>query len=334
MRLVLIVLLVVFHSLIIYGGGWEHPEGYVDIPLYGSLAGWTYSFMLESFTFISGYVWLYASLNGGGNLYHLIKKKSKRLLVPMLVFGLLYFICFMEYQTIGGAVYDVLNGAGHLWYLPMLFWCFVEAWILKQIKIDERIKLIGVALLAIFCSEFPIPFRIATSFYYLFFFYLPVLFVGKREVVYKKVMGEPRGILTTAWIAFIAAYLLIKYILHTPLPTEGLPIVNKFMVLSLNKALQLVYSTLGVSAFYLTGVALSGTSDLTAKDTLLVKLGSYCFGVYIFQQFVLKELYYNTNIPGVVGPYLLPWIGVVLALVISFVLTYLIRFTKVGRGLL
>ena len=331
MRPILIVFLVVYHAFIVYGGGWEQPIGFIDIPLYGSIAGWTYSFMLESFTFISGYVWMFTSLNGGGNLWSLVKKKSKRLLVPMLVFGILYLILFMDYQTIGSAVYSVLNGTGHLWYLPMLFWCFVEAWLLKQIKIDERIKLIVVAMLAIFFSELPIPFRIATSFYYLFFFYIPVLLVGRREEIYKKIMRQPMRLLTIAWIAFIAVYLLIKYVVHSPLSTEGLPMVNKFIVLSLNKALQLVYSTLGVSAFYLTAMVLSGTSDLTPKETLLVKIGGYCFGVYIFQQFILKGLYYNTSIPEKVGPYWLPWVGVLLALVISLFLTYLIRLTKIGR---
>ena len=66
MRPFLIVLLVVYHALIIYGGGWSQPVGYIDVPLYRNIAGWAYSFMLESFTFISGYVWFYTSQTGGG----------------------------------------------------------------------------------------------------------------------------------------------------------------------------------------------------------------------------------------------------------------------------
>ena len=271
---------------------------------------------------------------GGGSLCLLVKKKSKRLLVPMLVFGHLYFICFMEYQTMGGAVYDVLNGSGHLWYLPMLFWCFVEAWLLRQIKVDESTKLIVVALIAVFCSELPIPFRIATSFYYLFFFYLPVLLVRRREGIYMNVKKHPFGMLTISWTAFVAAFLLIKYVVSSPFSTEGFPMMNKLLVLSFNKAMQMGYSTLGVTAFYLTAVAFSGTAELTPKDTPLVKIGSYCFGVYIFQQFILKGVYFHTSVPELVGPYWLPWVGAFFALLLSFFFTYLIRLTRVGRAML
>ena len=335
MRPLLIVQLVVYHAFIVYWGGWNPPMGYKDIALYGHIAGWSYAYMLESFTFMSGYVWLYTCQQMGvGGLKSMILKKTKRLLIPMFFFGIVYFVCFMEYKSFPNALYEVLNGAGHLWYLPMLFWCFVEAWLLKQIKVDERIKLIVVALLAVFCSELPIPFRIATSFYYLFFFYLPVLLVGEREHIYKTVNKNPLRILIAAWVAFIFAFVLIRYVWQYPHSIDGMPMVHKAAMLSLNRGMQLVYSTLGVIAFYLTAVFLSKTSELTSKGTLLVKIGSYCFGVYIFQQFVLKGFYFYTSIPEIVGPYWLPWLGVALAIVISFVLTYLIRLTKVGRAIL
>ena len=332
MRPLLILLLVLFHSFIIYGGGWEEPVGFMEIPPYRNIAEWTYAFMLESFTFISGYVWLHVcDIKGTGSMISLIKNKTKRLLVPMLIFGLLYNICFMDYTSFTEVVYEVLNGAGHIWYLPMLFWCFVEAWILKHIKINEWIKITGLALLAIFCSELPIPFRIATSFYYLFFFYLPVLIVGSREAVYNKMKRCPFMKLT---MAFIAAFLIIKYVAQFPHPIDNMPIVNKFALLSINNSMQMIYSALGVMAFYLTAVVLSGSMNLISKDTYLVKIGSYCFGVYIFQQFILKGLYFNTAIPEIVGPYWLPWVGVIAALMISFVLTYMIRLTKIGRAML
>lgn len=334
-RPILIVLLVAYHSFIIYGGGWEQPVGFIEIPIYKNIVWWTYSFMLESFTFISGYVWLYTChTKGTGSLLSLIQKKAKRLLVPMLVFGLLYFICFMDYKSYTGTIYEVLNGAGHMWYLAMLFWCFVEAWILMHIKLDEHIKLLCIALLAIFCSEFPLPFRIGTSFYYLFFFYLPVLLVAKREEIYLWVKAHTFSTLSMAWIAFAASFILIRYEAHFPHLVENLTLVEKEAVLSLNKAMQMLYSILGVIAFYLTAVAISGTAEPTSRNSTLVMIGNYCFGVYIFQQFFLKWLYFDTPVPRIVGPYLLPWVGFVFALALSFASIYLIRLTKVGRAYL
>lgn len=58
-RPILIVLLVVYHAFIIYRGGWVQPVGYQDNTTYWWIASSAYSFMLEMFVFISGYVWAF-----------------------------------------------------------------------------------------------------------------------------------------------------------------------------------------------------------------------------------------------------------------------------------
>lgn len=65
----------------------------------------------------------------------------------------------------------------------------------------------------------------------------------------------------------------------------------------------------------------------------MITLGENCFGVYLFQQFVLK-LIYNSHIPQVINPVLLPWISFAVALVISLLLTISIRKTTLGKSLL
>lgn len=55
-RVVLVFLLVLYHSFIIYCGGWQEPVGFVNIPSYWWIGKGAYSIMLESFVFISGYV--------------------------------------------------------------------------------------------------------------------------------------------------------------------------------------------------------------------------------------------------------------------------------------
>ena len=66
----------------------------------------------------------------------------------------------------------------------------------------------------------------------------------------------------------------------------------------------------------------------------LVVVGNLCFGVYLFQQFILQALYYNTNMPVEIGAIATPWCGFAIALVGSLLLTWLIRVTKLGRAIL
>ena len=335
MRPVLILQLVVFHAFIIYGGGWIPPMGYRDIPLYGEFAGWTYSFMLESFTFISGFIYFYTiKQKGMQDFGTLIAKKSKRLLLPMVVFGIVYFFMFENIETGFNSLYTIISGVGHLWYLMMLFWCFVWGWLLQRIMLNNKVALGIIAFLAMFCSWMPFPFQMAKSFYYLFFFYLPVIMVDKREELAFIVKNNPLRFLMLLWGVFLFAYTIAKYIVHFPLPYNELPLFLKAMTLSLNNLVQMVYATAGTLSFYMTALLLAGGAKNTSKDAVIVKVGNYCFGIYIFQQFILKFLYYNTPIPEAVGPYALPWVGVVFALFFSFFFTYLIRLTKVGRALL
>lgn len=65
----------------------------------------------------------------------------------------------------------------------------------------------------------------------------------------------------------------------------------------------------------------------------LVYLSDCCFGVYLFQQFVLKFIY-DSELPHLLNPYLLPWLGFVVSLMISIILTILLRKTKLGRQIL
>lgn len=65
-----------------------------------------------------------------------MKKKAERLILPSVVFSLVYWQLFNGDITdlVGGGkiVISVLSGVGHLWYLPVLFWCFVSLWIVEN----------------------------------------------------------------------------------------------------------------------------------------------------------------------------------------------------------
>lgn len=67
---------------------------------------------------------------------------------------------------------------------------------------------------------------------------------------------------------------------------------------------------------------------------MIVNLNTYCFGIYLFQQFILIALYYYTETPSLIGPYVLPWVGFIMALSVSILLSYYFRLTKIGKALI
>lgn len=66
----------------------------------------------------------------------------------------------------------------------------------------------------------------------------------------------------------------------------------------------------------------------------LITLSGYCYGVYIYQQFILKYLYYNTTFTSNVPVWAFPWIGFVFTLIMSLILCHLTLKTKFGRYLI
>lgn len=70
MRCILTILIVFMHAFTCYNGSWKPPAGYVDILVYKWLARISFAFTLESFVFISGYLFGFQCITlkrtGGG----------------------------------------------------------------------------------------------------------------------------------------------------------------------------------------------------------------------------------------------------------------------------
>jgi fucose 4-O-acetylase-like acetyltransferase len=131
LRVIVIFLLVIYHAFIIYSHGWKEPVVFQENSVYWWMAKFSYSFMLETFVFISGYLLAYQAINGKLQevFWHFTKKKASRLVLPCLIFSIIYFLMFRDYSL--SVVYkDIYNGSvGHLWFLPMLFWCYLMGYI-------------------------------------------------------------------------------------------------------------------------------------------------------------------------------------------------------------
>lgn len=331
MRTILALLIVFMHCFTCYQGGWAQPKGFVDIPAYKNIARLSNAFTLEAFVLISGYLFSlqcakgkWKSLGGGKNL---LLNKLKRLIVPSMVFSALYFPLFCEYKGLLDFLYELLNGCGHMWFLPMLFWCFMECWLLEQIKISDGWKLVVVFCLYLFWP-FELPFQISTSIKYLFYFYGGYLLYKNRETISAKVRPKQIAIL---WVVFFVAFLLLRPMKDTL--TIGDQDFRLFRVLSTSarKICQLIYASIGALSLYVSAVYYVKKNEL---KRITVELATCSFGIYIFQQFILKGLYYKTDFASLVGPYALPWLGFLIAATLSFMLSYMTLKTRTGRFLL
>lgn len=316
MRTILALLIVFMHSFTCYNGNWKQPAGYVDIPLYKWLARFSFAYTLEAFVFISGYLFAFQriTLNRIESLRKLIGNKLKRLILPSIIFSALYFALFYEYKGAGKLVYSLINGCGHMWYLPMLFWCFVGGWLLEQIKIKDSWKLAFLVALNLF-TYLPLALRLSNAFSFMVYFYGGFLFYKHSEKI--KSYITIRNIIIS-WVVFAILFIVFRPLQNVLAFDPAYTRIKKVLFSIGNNTCQLLYAWAGLIAFFGTAVYYTQHHQLS-KAT--VKISACCFGIYLFQQFVLQLLYYKTSLPLLVGPYWLPWCGFVVAALVSYLLS-------------
>lgn len=205
-RTVLIVLLVFYHAFAIYSGAWAPLQGFPEIKAYWWLDKLSYAFMLELFVFISGFVFGYqVRLKGERKLQakSLFWGKFKRLIIPSIIFSLLYILLLGNIkQPVQNILYELLNGVGHMWFLPMLFWCFVGVWVIEKLHLKPRL-VIPLLVLASIGFFLPMPLRMGLAMYYMLFFYAGYI-IQKNDISLDWLYTKHCAIITT--IAFIILF--------------------------------------------------------------------------------------------------------------------------------
>lgn len=209
----------------------------------------------------------------------------------------------------------------------MLLWCFVVCYMLLRLeKRWLRWLIIGVLLIG---SRFYLPFQISTTAYYILYFYLGYDIYLLSDKIRCRVTNM---CVFASWIVFVVIFILatmgIEY-LHEQ--EFGNSMIYRLIVSVASLLLTVSYSILGVHAILLTSYRYTQHHELC---TLYIKIGEYCFGVYLIQQFILQLLYYKSNISYSVGNIWLPWLGFIVTLVVSLLLSYLIRLSKIGKKLI
>jgi surface polysaccharide O-acyltransferase-like enzyme len=326
-----IVLLVLYHAFIIYMGGWREPAGFISIEPYWWIAKSSYAFMLELFVFISGYVFALSLQKREQTFRQIVTSKFKRLIIPSIVFSIAYYLIFYDLHNFNPVNFtiSVISGSGHMWFLPMLFWVILLCYVIDKIRIPGWLKIVGVCMLPVL-SILPIPLRINSALYYILYFYFGFLIYRFRDEIISRYSKH----LTTSillggifCVVFITGTILIR---DTVILTTSL--IVKACVILVQMYIKIVYALCGIAFTYLFVNYFVSTKGKTPPE-FIVKLNRSCFGIYLFQQFILQALYYKTNLPVLVGAYWLPWVGFVVALLGSYLLTRLLLLSKIGRQL-
>ena len=328
MRPVLLVLLVGYHAFAPFCGAWEIP---IDVchGFYGGGYKWialfSRAFRLEAFVFVSGYVFAMQIIqkNKFTSVIELAKSKFIRLIIPCWIFGLVYWLMFRTTSPI-----VILKGIGHLWYLPCLFWCFLFAFFLYKKKWNEKFVVLSLLIISAI-SFLPLPMQLNRTMYYLLFFYLGGCAWKYSNVLVAKANFKTISVLFLLFVILLVGVNLFKEYSIGLISSHG--IIFKAAVLGVNNIAKAMLAFVGILTLFLIASLYMKTHVLHEK---IIYIGTLGYGVYVFHQFILRWLYYNTSMPSDVGGFWYPWIGLVVALVFSVLLTFLFRKFELGRKLL
>ena len=270
---------------------------YFHMPMFMALSGTFYYLQVKNSKWIS--------------FNMLYKNKIKRLLIPFIVFSVLYTLplkYFSNYfenisliRAISGQVF--LLGNSHLWYLYALFIIFLLAYYILRIEIN--IFTYVILYFAHFISSKITLALISAPLQYFFWFSLGFLFESKREKWNDRILKNNwiTILLGFSFIIFVLVYHYIKgeYRLVSKFLLDILAILGSLFVYNISFFMS-KYTTIGNSKFY----------------KLIVLNG---LGIYIFSDTLNYFILHITYLFG--GNFMFSPIGIVSLVVIRFVVTLL-----------
>ena len=252
MRPIVIFLLIVTHSFTMYtGGSWSLPEGINEVYAYGEIAHIAFSFMLETFVFISGYLFAMQQQRQQKPFTFFLLKKLQRLVVPGIIFSTAYIACFdSEIFKSGGIILEILNGTGHLWFLPMLFCCFIMAYGINTVKGHDNFKFALCFIMSLCSGLLPLSvFRINSACYYILFFYLGMYLYHRRQ----KIIAKLNLLNVMAFmVLFVVSYIFFSHEKQILSEFEMSTIMGKLLRILGMKMCTIVYSSMGLIMLYVT----------------------------------------------------------------------------------
>lgn len=242
----------------------------------------------------------------------------KRLLIPYFSFGFFYvtpimILCKLTNQNYFEYIFDgiiLAKNTRHLWYLLTLFIIFVIVILFQKIiKQYFNIILFILILISLYSYLFPTVFQISNVVHYLFYFVLGILINKKFETIKYLYFKTKRSIL---FILLIGLYLLYFFDIE--------------MIFSF--CLKLYMMILIFSLLIEINVLKNGQYIEKVRNTFFYKtIDKNSFGIYLFHPMIIYICFYIIEETSV-NPYLFSFLVFVIGIMLSVILTEIIRKTK------
>lgn len=323
MRPILILSIIIGHAFNIYTGSksWPLPVGCSQIQSLGWVNPTVISFALQAFVFISGYLYAFKkSKSLKINAKDFLVSKLKRIYLPSIIFSIIYILIFSpEDFAESTVIYEIFNGAGHLWFLPMLFWCYIFGYILsyryEKITINAIVVLIALSFASFLIPDF---IRISKATHYFVYFVIGYwAFQNKCNLL--EYFSKRKYLVILSW-CIIGVLCMIKVYLSSRYLT--LPYVTIFRI-----AINILLGILG-------SLTLFASINLTIYKTRTPKIRSdVWYGLYIYHQFIMMYLYYHTQVSTYLGN-MTPYVVLIVTILASYGLVLITLRTKIGRYLI
>lgn len=329
LRTIMTLLLIATHSFSMFSENWVYPNGIGHCNLYMWISHFVSHAMLGGYTFISGYLLTYQKKKILQQSYKtFVYKKSQRILLPGIIFSILYVYMFKEHTFSSLISFCYKLGVGHMWYLPMLMWCMIFGYYLLKHDISLKKALIISGSL-IFFYFLPLPFGLSSFFYYAIYFILGMVAYRYKGKGNKVVLSKYKLLLR--WgeylIVFTISTILILYL--SSFPKNDL--LSELAIKETRTYFRVFSGIFGVWMYWHICLYVTSRHNLPFWVHILSR---YSFGIYLYQQFILLILLYHTSLPQLVGTIPLPWICLLITTIMSLGLSFLTSKTKVGKYLL
>ena len=324
-KTVLMLIIVVYHSLLFWGGEWFTCNPSTVIVGVKYFTQWLNSFHIYAFVFVAGFVFFHLKHNLGkyGDTKKFILNKSKRLLVPY-VFCLIIWVIPIQYLffkfNLETLIKQYLLGTNpnQLWFLLMLFWVYLIFYFLSNF-FKERNLLGGIVAIGFYCAGIvggkflPNIFSIWTGFKY-----IPIFYLGFKLKQFDKCFLYKIPV----WIWFIVD--MVLFVVKVVLPTSGT--IYTLLGIGLDFALSIVGSAMAF--FVLQQLALL----IKEENPIINSLFKHSFGIYLFHQQIIYVVVHPLN--GYINPIFIIILSVIVSGVTAFLITTLLLKTKPTRFLI
>ncbi|WP_242846412.1 acyltransferase family protein [Clostridium botulinum] len=296
-----IILVILGHSGCIYAGKWNYNVIYNKSTVLKYITCYIYSFHMQLFVFLSGYLYSYGKRYGKYKRFsEIVIKKIIRLLTPYILVGsllvvptqIIFKLDKVEKSYLKRVVYEIFlaHEPRYLWFILMLFNIFIIFYVIEKHLNKKNIVInLGIFfIVSVLASKCPNIYEIDKSFQYLLFFYMGYVFYENKKVV--TLVKDKYILLFTIHILMFNYYYFI--IDNVNIPSNKLILFNLFNII-----IRRMIAFIGVGFVFSTIEFLISSMDKKGcilNDVKLFKnLSKYSYFIYLVHQPIMLVILKN-----------------------------------------